>query len=57
MSDAPEYLICLNCETPCYIFDWEGGVLTSVFCEACANDDIDQFMSEEDFESLTSADH
>ena len=22
---SPEYLICLECETPCYVFEWEDG--------------------------------
>ena len=57
MTEGPEFLICLNCETPCYIFDWMDGLVTEAFCEVCANDDVDQFMSEEDFESMVSADH
>lgn len=48
----PEYLICLECETPCYSFEWSDEALSEVMCMACGNDNTDQFMSEEDFEAL-----
>lgn len=50
--DEPEFLICLDCETPCYTFEWVSGELTEATCVACGNDQIDQFMTEEDFEAL-----
>ena len=25
---SPEYLICLECETPCYVFEWEDGKIS-----------------------------
>jgi hypothetical protein len=50
---APEYLICLECETPCYEFEWEDGVLTEVICRVCGNEDTEQFISEEEFEALS----
>ena len=53
---APEYLICLNCETPCYTFEW-AEKLTEAMCMACGTDDIDEFVSEEDFEAIVSSDH
>lgn len=52
--DAPEFLICLNCETPCYVFEWSEGKLTEAFCAACATDEVDEFVSEEDYEALQS---
>lgn len=54
---APEYLICLDCETPCYTFEWVNGKLTEAMCLACGTDDTDQFVSEEDFEAIMSGDH
>ncbi|NJL29045.1 MAG: hypothetical protein HC897_14735 [Thermoanaerobaculia bacterium] len=51
--DAPEYLICLNCETPCYVFEWKDGRLTEAVCDACAEDDVDNFATEEEFEAMT----
>lgn len=50
--DEPEYLLCLECETPCYSFEWTDGKLTEVMCMACGNDNVDQFMTEEEFEAL-----
>jgi len=52
---APEYLICLGCESPCYVFEWKDGELSEVLCEVCGNDAPDQFALEEDFEALTEA--
>ena len=52
--DQPEYLICINCETPCYTFEWSNGIVTEAFCTACGTDEPDEFMSEEEFEALES---
>lgn len=54
-SEAPEYLICLECETPCYTFEFSGGLVTEVQCLACGEDDLDHFATEEEFEALASA--
>jgi hypothetical protein len=54
---GPEYLICLNCETPCYTFEWEGEKVSEAMCLACGVDDVDEFLTEEDFEAMTSSDH
>lgn len=51
--DSPEYVICLNCETPCYIFEWSDGKLTEVVCDTCGEDDPDTFATEEEFEAMT----
>lgn len=48
----PEYLICLSCETPCYVFEWKEGELVEAMCEACGNDDPEQFTTEEDLEAM-----
>lgn len=50
---APDYLICLNCETPCYVFEWENDKLTEAQCQVCANDDPEQFATEEEFDALS----
>ena len=50
---APEYLICLNCENPCYVFEWKEGELTEALCEACGNDDTEQFATAEEFDALS----
>lgn len=50
MSGEPEYLICLNCETPTYEFDWIDGKIVSILCTACGNDDPSEFMTEADYD-------
>ena len=52
---SPEYLICLECETPCYVFEWEDGKLSEVLCQSCGNDDPDQFALPEDIEEMSGA--
>lgn len=53
---APEYLLCLNCETPCYTFEWVNEKLTEAQCLACGTEDVDEFVTEEDYEAITSFD-
>ncbi len=48
----PEFLVCLECETPCYIFEWKDSKVTDILCEACGNDDPDTFLTEEDLEAM-----
>lgn len=50
---APEYLICLECETPCYTFEWEDGQLAEALCQACGNDDPEQFATTEEVEAFS----
>lgn len=50
---APEYLICLECETPCYVFEWKEDGATEALCEACGNDDPEQFVTPDEFDALT----
>lgn len=49
---SPDYVVCLECETPCYVFEWQDGKLTEVLCTACGNDDTDQFAAPEELEEL-----
>lgn len=49
---APDYLICLNCESPCYNFEWGDNGATEALCEVCGNDEVDQFVTEEDFDAI-----
>ena len=50
---GPEYLICLDCETPCYVFEWHDGEIKEALCEACGNDDPDQFALPEDYDEMS----
>ena len=51
--DEPEYLICLQCETPTYQFEYHNGKLITVACAACGNDDPTDFMTEAEIEEQT----
>ena len=53
--DEPEYLICLQCETPTYQFEFLDGKLIAVVCNTCGNDDITDFMTEAEIEEQTGA--
>ena len=50
----PEYVICMECDTPTYVFEWAGGKVTEAQCPMCGNDDPATFISEEELEELTS---
>jgi translation initiation factor 2 beta subunit (eIF-2beta)/eIF-5 len=50
---GPEYLICLECESPTYAFEWEEGRLLEASCGLCGNDDPAMFASEEEYEELS----
>jgi hypothetical protein len=52
MSDEPDFLICLVCETPTYDFEYFNGKLKEVLCNTCGNEDPAEFMTEAEFEEL-----
>lgn len=51
---APTYLICLECESPCYGFEWNDGEVTGILCEVCGNEDCDGFATEDEIEAMGS---
>jgi hypothetical protein len=53
--DEPEYLICLECETPTYQFEYTNGKLGVVICNTCGNDDPSEFMTEAELEENSGA--
>ena len=50
---TPDYLICLECETPTYVFEWKDDKAKEATCTMCGNDDPDQFATEEAYEELS----
>lgn len=48
----PEYLICLECESPVYVFEWVDDRLKDVVCPVCGNSDPSAFTTEEGYEAL-----
>lgn len=51
---TPEYVMCLECESPCYDFEWDEGEVSEAFCEGCGNDDPTQFATEDEMDALIS---
>jgi len=49
---APEFLVCVECETPCYVFEWEDGRLVEAVCTVCGNEEVDQFATADEFDAL-----
>ena len=50
---SPDYMICLECESPTYVFEWAADKLQEAVCTVCGNDDLAQFATEEEFEALS----
>ncbi len=48
----PDYLLCLECESPVYVFERKDGVTKEAICEMCGNDDPQQFATEDEYEDL-----
>ncbi|MDP9194626.1 MAG: hypothetical protein M3P06_23260 [Acidobacteriota bacterium] len=51
--DEPEYLLCLQCETPTYEFEYANGKLASIVCTACGNDDVSDFATEAEYDEMS----
>ncbi|HET7451559.1 MAG TPA: hypothetical protein VFL12_02365 [Thermoanaerobaculia bacterium] len=34
-----DYLICKECQTPCYVFETEAGTILEAQCMVCGNED------------------
>jgi hypothetical protein len=48
---APDYLICCDCETPCYVFEWRENAVREAVCESCGNEEASTFLTEEQYEA------
>lgn len=49
----PDYLICVECESPVYVFEWKEDKLVEAICTVCGNEDVAQFATEQEFEELS----
>ncbi len=49
---APDFVLCINCESPCYVFEWKEDAIQEVMCEVCGADNPDEFATPEEFEAL-----
>ena len=44
MTEEVDYLICRNCESPCYVFELDSKQrIVSAFCQVCGGDDAEDF--------------
>ena len=51
MSEEVDFIVCLNCDTPCYFFEYdEKKGITSAFCSICGNDETKEFRLPSDDE-------
>ncbi|MHC5022006.1 MAG: hypothetical protein ACYTGX_18250 [Planctomycetota bacterium] len=48
----PEFLICVECESPTYVFEWKEEKVVEAICEVCGNDDTDTFLSQREWEEM-----
>jgi hypothetical protein len=47
MADI-DYLVCKNCESPCYVFELDAKEkVANAFCQTCGNDEAAQFRNPE----------
>lgn len=49
---TPDYLICLECESPCYVFEWRDEKPVEAMCTMCGNDDPLTFVTQSDYDDL-----
>lgn len=49
----PEYLICLDCDSPVYVFEWQEGRVLEALCTVCGNDDPSSFATEEEIDEMS----
>lgn len=48
----PDYLVCLECDSPCYTFEWRNDKAYDLLCESCGNEDPDLFVRPEEVDDL-----
>ncbi len=45
-------MICSNCESTCYVFEWEDAGSEEALCQVCRNDEPEQLAPEDDFDAI-----
>lgn len=51
---TPDYLICADCESPCYAFEWQEERVLEAACPVCGNEDAASFLTEDEFDAFAS---
>ena len=49
---SPDFIICLECDSPVYVFEWDGTAITEAICTTCGNDQATFFSTEEAYEEM-----
>lgn len=49
---TPDFVLCLECDTPVYEFDWRDGEIKEALCPTCGNEEVDHFAHPEEIEEL-----
>ena len=52
----PDFVICLECESPVYTFEWNGARVTEAVCPTCGNEQPTMFATEEEYEEMSEMD-
>jgi hypothetical protein len=52
--EQPDYMVCVECESPCYTFEFQGKIV-EIVCMTCGNEDLELFATPDEFEEMTSA--
>jgi hypothetical protein len=56
MPETPDFIICLECESPVYVFEWDGSRISDAVCTTCGNDKPSQFTTEEAYGEMMATD-
>lgn len=46
----PDFLVCLVCDTPTYIFEYKDDKVVSGICSTCGNEDKSEFITDKEWE-------
>jgi len=52
----PDFIICNECDSPVYVFEWKDERITEAMCTACGNDKPTLFTTEEDYGEMMATD-
>jgi hypothetical protein len=54
----PDFIICNECDSPVYVFDWQDNQIKNAMCTSCGNDKPAYFTTEEDYgEMMSGSEH
>ena len=54
----PDFIICNECDSPVYVFEWTDGRISEAVCTSCGNDKPALFATDEEYgEEMASGTH